>query len=737
MGGRLRSWLGDVDGADGPGRLRDLVGATGGWYPIAVLTALNLVDELDRAAVAVFAPNLRRYFDISNATLGGIVGAQIALIIVVGIPLGYLGTRIDRARLLRASAAVWAACAAATAFAVKLPLFIALRLGTGIGKAAVEPVGRSLLSDLYPVRAWNRVFAVHASANPLGGVLGPLLAGGVGLAVAGDGAWRWALPLLAIPSVVAQVAARGLREPERRGAAGGPGGRNAPRRWAAGRLRRPGGPECEPQASAATFGRNGPRSDRALPLGRAVGRILGIPTFHRAVVAIGVLGFALVGQATFFSILYEEEFGVGEGGRGAIIAVLATGSLVGGLLGGPVGERVFHRSPTTAVRLVAAGIALYAVLSSASVFLPAIGAVVALQWVSLLLVAIAVSPLNAILSAISPPKLRPLAFSLLGLFVALFGGVLGGVLVGALADAHGIRVGLAAVGPLGVLGGLLMLRSAPTIEHDIETVAVELRDAEDLAARVARGDHPRALEVRGVDFAYGNLQVLFDVSLDVDDGEVIALLGTNGAGKSTVLRAVSGLGLPSRGSVRFFGEDITWLDAETRVAKGLIQVPGGKSTFPSLSVLENLRTGGYTYRRDKARLDAAVEEVLGMFPVLGERKDQAAGTLSGGEQQMVALGRAFIANPRMLLIDELSLGLAPVVVEQLLGIVRAFSARGTTLVLVEQSVNVALSIATRAYFMERGEVRFEGKASDLLERDDLLRSVFLSGADAALVGADP
>jgi branched-chain amino acid transport system ATP-binding protein len=188
--------------------------------------------------------------------------------------------------------------------------------------------------------------------------------------------------------------------------------------------------------------------------------------------------------------------------------------------------------------------------------------------------------------------------------------------------------------------------------------------------------------------------------------------------------------------VRFFGEDITWLDAETRVAKGLIQVPGGKSTFPSLSVLENLRTGGYTYRRDKARLDAAVEEVLGMFPVLGERKDQAAGTLSGGEQQMVALGRAFIANPRMLLIDELSLGLAPVVVEQLLGIVRAFSARGTTLVLVEQSVNVALSIATRAYFMERGEVRFEGKASDLLERDDLLRSVFLSGADAALVGTE-
>ena len=246
------------------------------------------------------------------------------------------------------------------------------------------------------------------------------------------------------------------------------------------------------------------------------------------------------------------------------------------------------------------------------------------------------------------------------------------------------------------------------------------------------GDAPRALEVRGLDFSYGRLQVLFDVSIDVDDGEVVALLGTNGAGKSTLLRAVCGLDLPDRGTVRCFGEDVTRLSAEARVARGIIQVPGGRSTFPSLTVLENLRTGGYRYRRDKARLDAAVEEVLGHFPVLAERKDQAAGTLSGGEQQMVALGRAFIADPKLLLIDELSLGLAPVIVEQLLGIVRAFSARGTTLVLVEQSVNVALSIATTAYFMERGEVRFGGPATDLLDRPDLLRSVFLEGAERSL-----
>jgi branched-chain amino acid transport system ATP-binding protein len=154
-------------------------------------------------------------------------------------------------------------------------------------------------------------------------------------------------------------------------------------------------------------------------------------------------------------------------------------------------------------------------------------------------------------------------------------------------------------------------------------------------------------------------------------------------------------------------------------------------------VLENLRTGGYRFRKDRARLNAAVEEVFGYFPVLEERSGQAAGTLSGGEQQMVALGRAFIADPRLLLIDELSLGLAPVIVEQLLGIVRAFSARGTTLVLVEQSVNVALAAADTAYFMERGQIRFGGPARDLLEREDLLRSVFLEGAEGSLASIAP
>ena len=698
----LRTWL----GADEGPRLRELIGRQG-WYPLLVITALNMVDELDRAVVIVFAPNIRRYFDISNAALGGIVGLQVALLVLLGVPIGYLGTRMNRAHLLRVAAAVWAVFSAATAFAVRLPLFIAARAGTSIGKAAVEPVGRSLLSDVYGPESWNRVFAFHSAANPVGNIVGPLLAGAVGLAVAGDGAWRWAFPVLAVPSVIALLASRHLTETTHQNIK-----------------------TLHDRGDGGALVTDTERNE--LPISQAVTRLLRIPTFYRQVVAIGVLGFALVGAATFSSILYEEEFNIGEGGRGFILAVLATGSLVGVVIGGPVGERVFDRDPKAAIRLIAAGIVGFSMLTAIAVFMPTIELVVALQWIAVAAVTIVVPPLNTVLSSICTPRLRPLMFSLLGLFVALFGAVLGGVLIGAMADAYGIRVGLASIAPFGVVGGLLMLRSAPTIEQDIDNVGLEIREEQAARERRIVQGYDRALEVRNLDFSYGQVQVLFDVSVDVEDGEVVALLGTNGAGKSTLLRAVSGLDYPTRGTIRCFGNDITWLDAETRVDRGVIQVPGGKSTFPSLTVLENLRTGGYRFRQDRARLNAAVEEVFGYFPVLEERSGQAAGTLSGGEQQMVALGRAFIADPRLLLIDELSLGLAPVIVEQLLGIVRAFSARGTTLVLVEQSVNVALAAADTAYFMERGQIRFGGPAPDLLERDDLLRSVFLEGAEGSL-----
>ena len=243
------------------------------------------------------------------------------------------------------------------------------------------------------------------------------------------------------------------------------------------------------------------------------------------------------------------------------------------------------------------------------------------------------------------------------------------------------------------------------------------------------GTNGQALVCEGVEVAYGSVQVLFGVDMEVRGGEIVALLGTNGAGKSTLLRTISGLVQPLKGRITFDGEDITGLSPVRTARKGIIQVPGGKAIFPTLTVADHFKAGTWMYaKEDPAEVAERVERVLDLFPRLKERWTQLAGNLSGGEQQQLALGMAFVAKPSLLMIDELSLGLAPTVVEQLLGIVRAIHEDGTTIILVEQSVNVALTLAKRAYFLEKGEVRFSGPTSKLLERDDILRSVFLEGA---------
>ena len=233
------------------------------------------------------------------------------------------------------------------------------------------------------------------------------------------------------------------------------------------------------------------------------------------------------------------------------------------------------------------------------------------------------------------------------------------------------------------------------------------------------------LEVSGLDASYGQVQVLFGVDLHVDEGETVALLGTNGAGKSTILRAVFGLMPPDAGRVRFAGRDITGRPAERLVREGMVQIPGGRGVFPSLTVAENLRMAGYARSE---RVSEGVARTLDAFPPLRERIGEPAGVLSGGEQQMLALGRAWIARPKLLAIDELTLGLAPGVVDQLLDFVKSLRDEGISIIVVEQSVYVAYELAERAYFLERGEVRFEGRTSDLMRRDDLLRSIFFEGA---------
>ena len=239
------------------------------------------------------------------------------------------------------------------------------------------------------------------------------------------------------------------------------------------------------------------------------------------------------------------------------------------------------------------------------------------------------------------------------------------------------------------------------------------------------GGSSPALRLEAVTQKYGPVEVLSDIDIRVDQGAVVALLGTNGAGKTTALKVAAGLLKPVRGQVHLFGDDVTSLSTEKRVARGMVMVPGGRGTFPSLTVLESLRTGAYLFRHDRQRVADGLERAFARFPVLGERRDETSGTLSGGEQQMLALARALMLQPKVLLVDELSLGLAPVVAAEVLASVRQLAEDGTAVLLVEQSVGRAVSISDYAYFLERGRVRFSGPAHELPARTDLLRPVLL------------
>ena len=236
------------------------------------------------------------------------------------------------------------------------------------------------------------------------------------------------------------------------------------------------------------------------------------------------------------------------------------------------------------------------------------------------------------------------------------------------------------------------------------------------------------LEAHGVELAYGSVQVLFGVDLEVDAGEIVALLGTNGAGKSTLLDVLAGLAPPSAGTINLDGDDVTGVDAPGMVRRGVVLVQGGRAVFPDLTVVENLEVGLYTKRMDRAVSRQRADEVLDRFPALRALSSRRAGTLSGGEQQQLAIAKGLLTEPRVLLIDELSLGLAPQTRNEVVAAIREVHAAGTAVVLVEQSLEVAASLAERAVFLEKGSARFDGMTKDLLARGDLARAVFL-GAD--------
>ena len=418
-------------------------------------------------------------------------------------------------------------------------------------------------------------------------------------------------------------------------------------------------------------------------------------------------------------------FHLGEAQRGLVTALAEPAQFVGITLGIPLASRLMLRDPGIGLRMLSL---LGVVIAGAWVgfaLAPTLWFAVLMHVVITGVSALLVPGIFATLSLTIPPKVRALGFSMASLFI--LPGLIVLYIVGGIADTYGIRAGLLVMVPIFLIGAWILSSASLFVKSDISRVWTSTAAQAEVRLKRSQG-LVKLLVVRNLDVHYDNVQVLFGVDFEVDEGEIVALLGTNGAGKSTLIKAISGLVEATNGAVVFDGRDMTYAPPNEVAERGVVVVPGGQGVFPTLTVSEHLRLAGWVHRKDPKRVNIATQRVLELFPILRDRLPEPAGNLSGGQQQMLALGMAFIEQPRLLMIDELSLGLAPAIVEQLLPLVRDMAAQGTTIVLVEQSVNLALTIAETAFFMEKGEIRFHGPTAELLERPDVLRSVFLEGA---------
>jgi ABC-type branched-subunit amino acid transport system ATPase component/predicted MFS family arabinose efflux permease len=672
----------------------------GGATTLVTVGCARLIDWFDNTALAVLAPDIQASLGASDAVMGAIAGAFGVLFLLGSIPLSTLADRYPRKLIATVSMALWAVVVFATALVQNAFWLFIARLGTGISQSYALPVNGPLLIDTYPIPARSRVFAAYGSFELAGRAAGPLFAGAVAGLVAGPDSWRWVFVSIAVLALPVVLALAVMKEPRR--------GRNEMR---------------------AVLGEELGEDPGELPVsvGVAFERLRSIRSFHWFLTGMAALGFALFSIPLFLNLYLEDELGFSAWERGVFGAVVALPGIGAMALVGPHADRLFRRSPPAAVVFIGSLVAGFGAFIVVGLYMPDAWLLGTFYAVGVALSQAAFVTAVSVTSSVIPYRLRSRGTAMVGVYVFLFGGFFGAVLTGVLSDPLGRRGALTLVVlPATLIGGALIAYGARYIRGDISRCVEELLEEKAEADRVGAGDAAvPAIQVRNLDFSYGAVQILFGIDLDVAVGETVALLGTNGAGKSTLLRVISGLGVPTRGVVRLHGRTITYTDPELRSKIGIVQLMGGNAVFPSLSVDENLRMAGFQYHgRDLERRAAAA---LGRFPSLAERRSAAAGDLSGGQQQMLALAMALVHEPEVLIIDELSLGLAPIMVQELLGTVRELKEQGTTMIIVEQSLNVALSVADRAVFMEKGQVRFDGPAQELAERDDLARAVFLGG----------
>ena len=677
--------------------------AKGGVFMFVILGLLISFDQLTLNAVQLIVPELETTFHISKGS-AIFIGTASGLFYALGaIPLGWLADRMRRVPIVAVTGLLGAGftmLAGASLSAFMLFWCICFAGVTRANDIAVHP---SLLADNYPIGVRARIFAIMNLGQQVLGNFSPLLVGLIATYAnhhyhTTEG-WRWSFVVLGLPAAVIAALAFFIREPPRG---------QYEKDDVLGEVIEDAHP-AQPSMEAAFT------------------RLKKVATIRSSIAAFAALGFGLFALGGLQSQYLYDTIKVHNILERGLILSLAGWAAVPFLY--PVGayfDRLYRRDPAKALVLVGALILPSALFTPLQVSTHSTVWFVIFGVPQAVLTACAFAMVTPVLTAVCPYRLRGLGTAMGVMYVVFIGGFAGGILADFFTNQLGTRGAVLILGiPSSIIGSVMLMNGARHIRHDLSLVVEELlEEQEEQRKRAEEGARTPVLQLANVDFSYGTVQVLFDVNFEIHRGECVALLGTNGAGKSTILRVASGLEVPERGVVRLNGRNITFVAPESRARMGIVQLPGGKGVFPSLTVSQNLAVSARLNGGTRSEIDGRVDEMLALFPELEERKKQAARSLSGGQQQMLALARVLMHDPEILLIDELSLGLAPVVVQRLLELVDTLKERGQTMLIVEQSLNVALAIADRAIFLEKGEIRFEGPAQELLERDDLARAVF-------------
>jgi ABC-type branched-subunit amino acid transport system ATPase component/predicted MFS family arabinose efflux permease len=667
-----------------------------GLKPVFVFTIIGAVIAVDSRVLSIALPEIVKDLDLDIFAFIGVINIIGFFLIFVALGFAWWADRTRRLPFVAIGTVVTGVSSVLASFVSHERTFGATRAVDAVGSGIASVPTASLEADYYPVAVRGKVFALEGVIGRVFAVAAPII---VGLLVTAT-ALEWRLPylitgpLLVVGGVATLVL---LREPLR------------------GYMERKAMGLSEEEAS---------KPEEPVSFGEAWRTIWAVRTLRRLFISQipGNAGDFIFG--IWFNLLLVEEYGLQIRERSFLFAGLAAVALPFGFYAGGVVDVLIRRRPQR-VLVFTGGLAVVSalllfVIASAPPFAVLVGIFILFGTAGALF-----GPARRVLYVqIVPAHIRTMGVAVF-LLADVPATILRFALIGYIVTQYGTQGALYTSAVLILLSSVIELSSAGLFERDMRSALASQSAA--AAWREAReAGQGKLLVCRGVDVEYDGVQVLFGVDFDVDDGDIVALLGTNGAGKSTLLKAIGGIHEASSGAVLFDGRDITHMPPHELAARGVVSMPGGRGVFPDLTVAENLMLGNWLTEEDEEG-NKRLERVYTIFPVLRERRNERAQLLSGGEQQMLSLGMAFLNKPRLLIIDELSLGLSPAAVAQLIEFVKTMHAEGTTVIVVEQSVNVALTLAERAIFMEKGEVRFVGRTEDLLRRPDILRAVYVKG----------